>query len=141
MDTREDVEDLSQEIIAQLWKSFGTFRNESNFSTWMYKVALNTAITYFSKGKRKLAYEPLHEESEMIADQHLPDNEQRLSSFYKAVHALNNIEKAIIFLYLEDQSHREIADKIGISEVNARVKLARIKDKLQNIIKKQQHEP
>jgi RNA polymerase sigma-70 factor (ECF subfamily) len=141
MDTHEDVEDLSQEIIAQLWRSFGTFRNESNFSTWMYKVALNTAITYFRKGKRKLPYEPLHEESEMIADQHSPDNEQRLQSFYKAVHELNNIEKAIIFLYLEDQSHKEIAEKMGISEVHARVKLTRIKDKLQNIIKKQQNEP
>jgi RNA polymerase sigma-70 factor (ECF subfamily) len=137
MDTAENREDLSQEIILQLWKSYQSFRNDSQFSTWMYRVAVNTAITFFKKEQRNKAFSVLDERNEVIPDADHIAKEEKLQSFYKAVHSLNNIEKALIFLYLEGQSHREIGDKLGISEVNARVKLSRTKDKLQAIIKQQ----
>ena len=140
MDTREDQEDLSQEIIIQLWNSYESFRSDSQFSTWMYKVALNTAITFLKRAQRNNVVTELDESSSMIADAAPPATERQLQIFYQAVHTLNNIEKALIFLYLEGQSHREIGEKLGISEGNARVKLARTKDKLQTIIK-QQYEP
>jgi RNA polymerase sigma factor (sigma-70 family) len=137
MDTQEDREDLCQEIIIQLWKSYGSFRNESSFSTWMYRVAVNTAITFFKKGKLIAPAITLDEHAESIADDDDTERRLKLSAFYKAVHTLNNIEKALIFLYLEGQSHKDIAEKLGISEVNARVKLNRTKQKLQDIIKNQ----
>ncbi len=138
MDSAEDREDLIQEIIAQLWKSYGNFRNESQFSTWMYKVSINTAITFFKKRKRKPDYLLIDEKTEAVMDSDKSDDNDKLAAFYKAVQSLNSIEKALIFLYLENQSHKQIAERLGISEVNARVKLNRTKEKLQQIIKQQQ---
>lgn len=135
MDTREDREDLSQEIIIQLWKSYDSFRYESQFSSWMYRVALNTAMTFFRKEKRNHVFRSLDHTNEAEADSENIAQEERIDQFYQAVHALNNIEKALIFLYLEGQSHREIAEKLGISEGNARVKLTRTKEKIQTRIK------
>lgn len=130
---KENQEDLFQEIVYQLWKSYESFRGESQFSTWVYRVSLNTAITFFKKEKRHeksdLSYEPLQEDS--FNEQ----KETQLELFYKAIPELNPIEKAIIFLYLEGMSHLEIANNLGITEVNARVKLNRTKNKLQQIIK------
>lgn len=138
MDSTEDREDLIQEIIAQLWKSYGQFRNESQFSTWMYKVSINTAITFFKKSKRRPDYLPIDEKTEAVSDSDKSDKNDKLDKFYKAVQSLNSIEKALIFLYLENQSHKQIAERLGISEVNARVRLNRTKEKLQQIIKQQQ---
>ena len=130
---KENQEDLFQEIVYQLWKSYESFRGESQFSTWVYRVSLNTAITFFKKEKK-------HEKSDLIFEPIQEDgfNEQKetqLELFYKAIPELNPIEKAIIFLYLEGLSHVEIANNLGITEVNARVKLNRTKNKLQQIIK------
>ena len=138
MNNPEDQQDLSQEIIIQLWKAYGSFRNESQFSTWMYRVALNTAITFFKKEKRSTKYVPIDEEATAVPENLSNEKNERLAAFYRAVQSLNNIEKAIVFLYLENQSHREIAEKLGISEGNTRVKLARAKDKLQELVKQQQ---
>ena len=137
MDNYDDQQDLFQEIICQLWKSYDSFRNESQFSTWMYRVAVNTAIVFLKKEKRKVdKYE--------IASGNIKDDEgdshikeSQLDHFYKAVQKLEKIDKAIIFYQLEGFSHKEIGDNLGISEGNARVKLNRAKDKLKEIIKKQ----
>lgn len=140
MVTRQDQEDLSQEIIIQLWKSYESFRSDSHFSTWMYRVALNTAITFVKRDKRSIFSSGLNSGTEMVSDMDYDASEGKIELFYKAVQSLSHIEKAIIFLYLEGQSHKEIAEKMGISEGNARVKLTRTKDKLQTIIKEQPHE-
>lgn len=134
MDNRDDQQDLFQEIVCQLWKSYDTFRNESQFSTWMYRVAINTAIVFLKKEKRKvdkyqIASENIKEETD---DSEI--KESQIEHFYKAVQKLEKIDKAIIFYQLEGFSHKEIGDNLGISEGNARVKLNRAKEKLKEII-------
>ena len=137
MDNPDDQQDLFQEIVCQLWKSYNSFRNESQFSTWMYRVAVNTAIVFLKKEKRKVdKYEIASENiKDDEGDSHV--KESQLDHFYKAVQKLEKIDKAIIFYQLEGFSHKEIGDNLGISEGNARVKLNRAKEKLKEIIKNQ----
>jgi len=137
MDNPDDQQDLFQEIICQLWKSYDSFRNESQFSTWMYRVAVNTAIVFLRKEKRKVdKYEIASENiKDDEGDSHI--KESQLDHFYKAVQKLEKIDKAIIFYQLEGFSHKEIGENLGISEGNARVKLNRAKEKLKEIIKNQ----
>ncbi|SHL29998.1 RNA polymerase sigma factor [Flavobacterium saccharophilum] len=137
MDNHDDQQDLFQEIVCQLWKSYDTFRNESQFSTWMYRVAVNTAIVFLRKEKRKVdKYEIASENiKDDESDSHI--KESQLDHFYKAVQKLEKIDKAIIFYQLEGFSHKEIGENLGISEGNARVKLNRAKEKLKEIIKNQ----
>lgn len=137
MDNSDDQQDLFQEIICQLWKSYDSFRNESQFSTWMYRVAVNTAIVFLKKEKRKVdKYEIASENiKDDEGDSHI--KESQIDHFYKAVQKLEKIDKAIIFYQLEGFSHKEIGDNLGISEGNARVKLNRAKEKLKEIIKNQ----
>jgi RNA polymerase sigma factor (sigma-70 family) len=137
MDNHDDQQDLFQEIVCQLWKSYDTFRNESQFSTWMYRVAVNTAIVFLRKEKRKVdKYEIASENiKDDEGDSHI--KESQIDHFYKAVQKLEKIDKAIIFYQLEGFSHKEIGENLGISEGNARVKLNRAKEKLKEIIKNQ----
>lgn len=137
MDNTDDQQDLFQEIVCQLWKSYDSFRNESQFSTWMYRVAINTAIIFLKKEKRKVdKYEIASENiKDDEGDSHIKENQ--LDHFYKAVQKLEKIDKAIIFYQLEGFSHKEIGENLGISEGNARVKLNRAKEKLKEIIKNQ----
>lgn len=137
MDNYDDQQDLFQEIICQLWKAYDSFRNESQFSTWMYRVAVNTAIVFLKKDKKKvdkyvIASDNIKEEE---TDSHI--KESQIEHFYKAVQKLEKIDKAIIFYQLEGFSHKEIGENLGISEGNARVKLNRAKEKLKEIIKNQ----
>lgn len=129
--SEEDRRDLFQEILVQLWKSFPSFRNESKFSTWMYRVALNTAITSFKKDKRQpdksgISYETLHLADE-IYDSGAEDQIRMLNN---AVSQLTGIEKSIILLFLEDKKYEEIAEITGITQNYVRVKMNRIKKKL-----------
>lgn len=140
MDSPEDREDLFQEMIFQLWRSFSTFEGKSLFSTWMYRVALNTALIYIKKDKKTVKTEELSDRLDVVDYSDNSQKEEQLLYFYKAVHKLNEIEKALIFLFLEGLSHREIGVQLGISEGNARVKLNRTKDKLQGLIKKHGYE-
>ena len=127
--------DLFQEITIQLWKAFPKFRGDSKFSTWMYRVALNTAITLYRKSKRSINTQEFDRVQFKIKSEEYDDTEeQQLKLLYKAVHQLNDIEKALIFLYLEDKNYKEISETLGISEVNARVKMNRIKTKLRTIL-------
>lgn len=137
MDNRDDQQDLFQEIICQLWKSYDTFRNESQFSTWMYRVAINTAIVFFKKEKRKVPTNEIKSENIREMDDDSDLKELQINHFYTAVNELDKIEKALIFYQLEGYSHREIGENMGISEGNARVKLNRTKNKLKEIIEKQ----
>jgi RNA polymerase sigma-70 factor (ECF subfamily) len=137
MDNSDDQQDLFQEIICQLWKSYDSFRNESQFSTWMYRVAVNTAIVFFKNEKRKIDKYKIASENikEDEGDSYIKENQ--LDHFYKAVQKLEKIDKAIIFYQLEGFSHKEIGENLGISEGNARVKLNRAKEKLKETIKNQ----
>jgi RNA polymerase sigma-70 factor (ECF subfamily) len=130
-DLEEDRRDLFQEILAQLWKSYPSFRNESKFSTWMYRVALNTAITSFKKDKRQpdktgISYEGLQLAEEIYDSR----EEEQIKMLNKAVAHLSGIEKSIILLFLEDKKYEEIAEITGITQNYVRVKMNRIKKKL-----------
>lgn len=140
MEDADDRNDLVQEIVLQLWHSFERFQGNSQFSTWMYRVALNTALTYFKKEKKKADQFTFLDNIDKAEEEDAEDKEIQLSLFYRAVQELNKVEKALIFLFLEGQSHKEIAANLGISEVNARVKLNRTKEKIQTIIKKYGYE-
>ncbi|WP_343695977.1 RNA polymerase sigma factor [Flavobacterium sp.] len=137
MDTHDDQQDLFQEIVCQLWKSYDSFRNESQFSTWMYRVAVNTAIVFLRKEKRKVDKYEIASENIKEDEGDSQIKESQIEHFYKAVQKLDKIDKAIIFYQLEGFSHKEIGENLGISEGNARVKLNRAKEKLKEIIKNQ----
>ncbi|MDH7461798.1 RNA polymerase sigma factor [Chitinophagaceae bacterium 26-R-25] len=134
-DKKEDQQDLLQEMILQLWRSYDSFRGESQFSSWMYRVAFNTAISYFRKEKQRFtsSLDPYHDLPDELHT--VKEKEEQLAIFYKAVQQLNKVEKALIFLYMQGQSGEEIADILGISSVNVRVRLNRTKEKIKYIIK------
>jgi RNA polymerase sigma factor (sigma-70 family) len=130
-DLEEDRRDLFQEILVQLWKSYPSFRSESKFSTWMYRVALNTAITSFKKDKRQpdktgVSYENLQLAEELYDT----GSEDQIKMLNQAVSQLTGIEKSIILLFLEDKKYEEIAEITGITQNYVRVKMNRIKKKL-----------
>jgi len=127
--------DLFQEITIQLWKAFPKFRGDSKFSTWAYRVALNTAITLYRKNTRSIQTSDYEKHSYFISQEdYNPEEEEQLIRMYQAVHQLNDIEKALVFMYLEDKDYTEISETLGISEVNTRVKMNRIKNKLKKIL-------
>jgi len=132
---RDSHNDLFQEITIQLWKAYPKFRGESKFSTWMYRVALNTAITLYRKSKRTIQTQDYESVIFKIkSDEYDDTEEQNLKLMYKAVKQLGDIDKALVFLYLEDKNYSEISETLGITEVNARVKMNRIKTKLRTIL-------
>ncbi len=128
----EDEEDLFQEIVLQLWRSYSSFNGDSKITTWMYRVALNTAITSLRKFKKN---EGLHDTGDEIAFAKIPETEdnqlqERIDKLYRNIKKLPDIERAIVSMYLDDLSYREISENLGISEVNARVKMNRLKKML-----------
>ncbi|PIF47220.1 RNA polymerase sigma-70 factor (ECF subfamily) [Chryseobacterium sp. 52] len=134
-DNPEDHEDLFQEITVQLWRSFPGFKGEAKFSTWMYKVALNTAMTLFRKPqKKRLQHADIDVASLKMEYEVDEDNEYKLKKMYKAIHELSDVEKALIMMYLEDKPYREIGEILGITEGNARVKMNRAKNNLKTKI-------
>jgi len=127
--------DLFQEIAIQLWKAYPKFRGDSKFSTWMYRVGLNTSITLYRKSKRSIRTEEFDAiQYKISAEEYDDTEEEQLNLMYKAVHQLNDIDKALIFLFLEDKNYKEISETLGITEVNARVRMNRIKTKLKTIL-------
>lgn len=140
-DSTEDREDLQQEILIQLWKSYQNFKGNSEFSTWMYRVAINTAITYLKKEKQRNSNQTTSDHQyEILQEDYNPKKDKQLDVFYHAVQELNPLEKAVIFYFMEGMSHKEIGNNLGLSEGNARVKLNRTKEKIQQIIKKAGYE-
>ncbi|MCI0921520.1 RNA polymerase sigma factor [Sphingobacterium rhinopitheci] len=127
--------DLFQEMVIQLWKAYPSFKGDSKFTTWAYRVALNTAISLYRVKKRKITTVEWDNSLQNIRYEEYDDQqEQQLSSLYSAVRQLNDIEKALVYMYLEDKDYAEISETLGISEVNARVKMNRIKTKLKTMI-------
>ncbi|CAM1357960.1 RNA polymerase sigma-70 factor, ECF subfamily [Tenacibaculum sediminilitoris] len=134
--TNQDAHnDLFQEITIQLWKNYNKFRGDAKFSTWMYRVALNTAISLYRKSTRSIKTQDFTDYSFKIKAEEYDDTEEiQLKALYDAIRKLNDIDKALIFLYLEDKPYKEISETLGISEVNARVKMNRAKDKLKKVL-------
>jgi RNA polymerase sigma factor (sigma-70 family) len=131
--SKEDQEDLFQEIVFQLWKAFPSFKGESKVSSWLYKIALNTSMAIYRKSNLSFEYyENLPEHIQPSDEVIVSDNEERL---FSALQKLNDSEKAVISLFLEDFNYEEIAEITGLSESNVGVRLNRIKNKLKTIIK------
>jgi RNA polymerase sigma-70 factor (ECF subfamily) len=131
---RADKEDMYQEIVLQLWKSFPSFKGQAAFSTWMYRVALNTAI---SMTKRPNPF--VFTAREPVVPCQMDDAgvvSEDIKILYRAISRLNKVEKAIVLLWLEERSYEEIAGITGITVKNVSVKLVRIKSKLAEIIEK-----
>lgn len=132
-ETKEDQEDLFQEIVLQLWKAYPKFRGESKVSTWIYRIALNTSIATFRKNKIVIDY------IEKIPDTEIHSKEKETSNneekMFIALRKLKDVEKAIISLYLEGYSHKETAELIGITENYVGVKFNRIKNRLIKLLK------
>ena len=135
--TRPDREDLFQEIIVQLWKSVSKFQGQSKFSTWVYRVALNTAISDFRKKKRSVPVSSTGVASIEIGQEPGSDIEkhEQADALYAAIRQLTEIDKAIVMLYLENKSYEEMEDILGINSNNLRVKMNRIKEKLRQLTK------
>ena len=126
-------EDLKQEIIYQLWKSYPNFKAKSKFLTWMYRVALNTALLSFRK--KKLIYSEITNEELKVHDEDTENSyvKSKINELYKHIGTLNDLDKAITFLYIEKFSYQEISEITGVSEKNVSVKLVRIKNKLREL--------
>lgn len=128
-----DKEDLYQEISLQLWRSYRTYRSESKFSTWLYRVALNTAISSVRKNRRRIETVQLDQAEHFVAkDSELEGMTQML---FKALSSLNKMDRAIILLWLEEKEYAEISDIIGISQSAVSVRLVRIRERLKLIMK------
>ncbi|MCB0726731.1 MAG: sigma-70 family RNA polymerase sigma factor [Ignavibacteriae bacterium] len=135
---KNEREDLAQEILYQLWKSFETFDPENNdpvkFSTWMYRVALNVAISFYRKDRKADLTDRLDDKvfeiasGEDISD--VSEAENNFSLLQKFINELNELDRALILLYLEENSYKEIGEILGITETNVATKISRIKEKL-----------
>jgi RNA polymerase sigma factor (sigma-70 family) len=126
----DDREDVVQEMMYQLYKSYRSFDGRSKFSTWMYSVCLNTALTYRRKDIKQ-KHEPLTMSHDQLADPPASNKDEEISMLFAAIATLSSLNKAIILLYLEDMSYEEIADITGLSKSNVGVRLVRIKRDLE----------
>jgi RNA polymerase sigma factor (sigma-70 family) len=132
---RDDRNDLFQEIVLQLWKAYPAFKNESTVTTWMYRIALNTAISNFRKKAGKPQPVSFSEMEIQIPDLKEETADEEISLLYASIELLSPVEKAVISLYLDDRSYDEMATILGISKSNVGVKLNRIKTKLEKLVK------
>jgi len=135
MQDGQDKKDLFQEILLNAWKGFGNFKGEAKFSTWLYRVALNTAITFYRKDLRQIETTELKEQVATIAD-NIVQQEEEMIAMHKAIAELSAVDKALVMLYLEDYSYDEISGIMGITANNVAVKMNRIKTKLKESAKK-----
>lgn len=130
-----DVEDLYQEIVLQLWKAFPRFQQASSVSTWMYRVALNTAISGFRRQSRSLLQRPLGAEYGELPVIDMPRLEMQYGrQLQAAIQSLNKFDRSLMLLYLEEKTYQEMAEILGISVSNIGVKINRIKKQLKNIL-------
>jgi RNA polymerase sigma factor (sigma-70 family) len=134
--TDADRQDLFQEIVIQLWKSYPKFNGQAKFSTWLYRVGINTAISGLRKQKNFItSYKPASLPVNRSDYNYSETEEERLKQLYVAIEQLNQVEKAIVMLYMEDRPYEEMEDILGISQGTLRVKMNRIKEKLRELTK------
>jgi len=127
----EDRQDLIQEISIQIWHSFDRYNSKYKISTWLYRISLNVAISFYRKNAKKQNRTiPLNEHISRIKEVDNTEKEEQLSLLEHFISELNDLDKALMLLYLEDKKHAEIADVLGISQSNVGTKIGRIKEKL-----------
>jgi len=130
-----DRNDLAQEIAAQLWRAFPKYDGQRTFSTWMYRIALNVAISFVRGSNQHDRHivaldETVHDTAaETDAD---PEADERLNMLYRCIDRFDPLNRALLLLYLDERSHRDIADILGISETNVATKIGRLKQRLRD---------
>ena len=129
---QDDLNDLFQETVLNLWKSFPSYRGDSKLTTWVYRIAMNTCITFLRHENHRPQTVPMtaNVASQMAADE---DTAARLQELYRLINRLGKLERALILLWLEERSYQEMADILGLSKTNVAVKLNRIREKLRNM--------
>jgi RNA polymerase sigma-70 factor (ECF subfamily) len=130
----DEKDDLFQEIVIQLWKAWPNFEGRSQFSTWLYRIALNTAISGLRKRKADLVLMDQFEMPEAVDPGLDTAKEEQLKALYRAIRELPEIDRAVVMLYLEDRSYEEMEDILGINQGTLRVKMNRAKEKLKKSI-------
>lgn len=131
-DQHDDQQDLYQEIIYQLWKSYNNFQGKSKVGTWIYKVALNTSLAYINLKKKHSRKIEIQNNTLQIEDKIDTLLEDRIDDMYQQIRKLNEIDRAIIFLFLEGKDYEEIASICGLTNSNIGTRLNRIRQKLKD---------
>lgn len=131
------LNDLYQEVVLNIWRAYPKFRNECKISTWIYRIALNTCISFIRKEKRIPEFVTLNPEVNTVMDEGDPIHEM-LRQLYYLINQLGQLDKSIILLYLEEKSYEEIAEITGLTVTNIATKLSRIKEKLKKMKKKEE---
>ena len=126
------LSDLYQEVVLNLWKGFNSFRGDSKVSTWIYRIALNTCISFFRRQKRKPVYVEISKD--IVAEK---SNNEDIKELYVLINRLGKLERALVLLYLDEKSYQEMADITGLSLSNVATKLSRIKNKLKQMSNEQ----
>ena len=132
VDKEHPIGDLYQEIVLNLWKAFPSFRGDSKHSTWIYRIALNTCVSFYRRSKRNISYVDITMDIPEVVD-----NNEEIQELYKLINRLGKIERALVLLYLDDKSYKEISEITGLSVTNVATKLSRIKDKLKQMSNEQ----
>ncbi|UQD54929.1 RNA polymerase sigma factor [Flavobacterium sp. K5-23] len=132
--TQEDFEDYYQEVCLQIWRSHNSFREQSEWSTWVYRISLNVCLTLLKKNKKK----ENQISSEFLPDEAIEDSrsftDESLNQLYQAIRQLSDVDRAVIMLYLEEKSYQEIAEIIGTNPNNIGVRIKRIKERLKKLL-------
>ncbi len=129
---QDDLNDLYQEVVLNLWKSFPRYRGDSKLTTWVYRIAMNTCITFLRRSNARPQTIPMTTDvAGMFADEE--GRAGQLQELYKLINQLGKLERALILLWLEERSYQEMADILGLSKTNVAVKLNRVKEKLRKM--------
>ena len=124
---RDDREDLAQEIAIQLWRSFPSFDERYRFSTWMYRIALNVAISFYRRENTHIRHIFSDNERLLNAIDETASEPEHMQALYQFIDSLDALNRALVLLYLDGNSYLEIAEVLGISETNVATKLSRLK--------------
>ena len=130
VDENTTSDDLYQDVVLNLWKSFPNFRNESQPSTWIYRIALNTCVSFYRNSRRRPACVEITPEIKAFTEEN-----EAVTELYACINRLGKLERALILLWLEDRPYKEIAEIMGITATNVSTKINRVKEKLKQISK------
>jgi len=128
-DKEHPIGDLYQEVVLNLWKAYPSFRGESKYSSWIYRIALNTCVSFYRRNKKNITYVDIS----MDIPENIDNNNEEIQELYRLINRLGKIERALVLLYLDDKSYKEIADITGLTVTNVATKLSRIKEKLKQM--------
>ncbi len=132
--TQEDFEDYYQEVCLQIWRTRNNFKGQSEWSTWVYRLALNVSLTMLKKDKKSKNYHSSDSLPEQIDEDTRAFSDEDLNMLYEAIRCLSEIDRGVILLYLEEKSYQEIADIIGTNANNIGVRIKRIKERLKKLL-------